>query len=733
MSKKFSLVEAKVQSVQSFDDGHDGTGSIKDLIGFFQRGEILPAWGYRDRLRQLREYYFHPRNLMVQGAFANLAKKQSSAPWEVSGPANASYWQDILANAQFGAGWDAFVQIMQLNFLRYDTGAYMEVIGPGPADGPLWGAVTGVAALDPLRCWPTGDPVYPVVYYDDDGGKHVMHHSRVHQIVDMLDGDARHPGWGTCALSRAISAAMREILMDRYINMSVDDKPMPGMMVVSGMMKEQFNVVLRNYMNQVGSDDMGVFGQMMMLFGIDPDISPTVTPVSFSTAPEKFDWVNYVELDAKLLALAIGVDPQDILPLSSDNLGTGTQTEILAAQARGKTEGDFRTKLTRAINWKVLPESYEFKITYQDDQSDLTRAQIAAQHAATIQTVSGALTTDEIRRYLVAVDDTFRDILSNSDGTVRNLADADPKTEAQVIADSESEAIAEAPVVEISQVGTAVQDEETRPENITAEDQLNDAQIDAAVRILDGVVDGSRVPSVAVELLLTLGLSRPRAEQMVDDTVAGVAPITAINKALYATGFKEWNQTRAQFIDSLSRTLALPTTGVRALAALKRRLRQALYRWGQMAFEDGLAEGGVDLTEATVADRGIVFAWLQDQEKFIQKLGDEIYPGQLTPAQASMKAALWANKSLREIHQQGIVQADKAGMRKWKLGATEQHCVTCLGLNGQVHRMETWQRAGLLPGVDKLDCKGYNCDCRLDKTTEKARGSLTAYKWYTAA
>lgn len=661
MPKRFNVVEAKVQSVRSFDNGRkDGaTGSAYDLIyGYLQRSEILPLWGTRERLYKLREYYFHPRNTMVQGAFANLSKKQSSAPWEVSGPANAAYWQDILANAHDGAGWDIFVQLLQLNFLRYDTGAFIEIIGPGPVDGPLWGTVSGVAALDPLRCWTTNDPVYPVVYYDDDGGKHLMHHTRVHQIVDAPDGSFYRPGWGTCALSRAIAIAMREILMDRYINMAVDDKPTPGIMTVSGMIDKQFDNAKAAYLQQLRSDDMDVFGQTMFLFGVDVELTPQVNSVSFSTAPEKFDWVKYVELDAKLLALAIGVDPQDILPLSSGNLGTGTQTEILAAQARGKTEGDFRTKLSRAINWKVLPDPYKFEITYQDDQSDLTRAQIAATHAQTIQTVSASMSVDEVRRYLAAVDDTFRDILSNPDGTVRNLTDVDPVVDEQV-ADSET-----------------VQESETIIEEETP-------------------------------VLISTGAIR--------------------------SAFKEWNQTREQFTSSLSRTLALPTTGVRELATLKRRLRQALRRWGQMAFEDGLVEGGVDTTEITTADMDTVFAWLQDQEKYIQQVGDEIYPGKLSPAQASMKAELWANKSLREIYQLGQIQADKAGMRKWALGQTERHCMTCLGLNGQVHRLETWQRAGLLPGVEKLECKGYNCDCRLNKTTDKARGSLTAYKWYQAA
>lgn len=671
MTRKFSQIEARVQSVNVSESvKENGSASeLSDLLcGYLVRHEILPMWGTRQRLQSLREYYFHPRNTMVQGAFANIGKRQASAPWEITGPANAPYWQDVLVNAEFGAGWDALVQILQLNYLRYDNGAYMEIIGPGPSNGPLLGAVSGIATLDPLHCYNTGDPTYPVLFYDNHGGQHLMHHTRVHQIVDAPDGVYERPGWGLCALSRAIAIAQREILMDRYINTSVDDKPTPGIMTVSGMVRPQFDAVKADFINQLRSDDMDVFGRIMFLLGLDPSLTPVVNSVAFSTPPEKFDWVQYVELDSKVLALALGVDPQDILPLSTGNLGTGTQTEILAARARGKTEGDFRTKLTRAINFKVLPDPYEFTITYSDAEQDQMRAQTISTYASTLQLVSGALSTDEIRRYLVSVDDTFRDVLTNPDGSIRSLTDTD------AVAEDEQVLSGEAPVDEDAELPR----DEAPPE-----------------------------PNPALEAL------------------RGIAYFP---RHLTAQALKEWTSTRAEFIRSFTRVLSQPTTGVRALSTMRRQMRQSLRRLGQKAYEDGLVDGGIPLDEISVQDQDAVMAWLTDQTAFITQTTDDIYPGQLTQAQAATRAELWANKSLREIYQRGVASAAANAMYKWSLGATEKHCTTCLGLNGQVHRMSSWTRAGLLPGVDKLECKGYYCDCKLSQTNEKSKGSLAAYK-----
>ena len=66
-------------------------------------------------------------------------------------------------------------------------------------------------------------------------------------------------------------------------------------------------------------------------------------------------------------------------------------------------------------------------------------------------------------------------------------------------------------------------------------------------------------------------------------------------------------------------------------------------------------------------------------------------------------------------------------MYEWVLGRTEEHCSSCLTANGQRHRLRDWHRAGIIPRGDLLICgAGGFCDCNLVKTTEKARGRLSA-------
>jgi hypothetical protein len=75
---------------------------------------------------------------------------------------------------------------------------------------------------------------------------------------------------------------------------------------------------------------------------------------------------------------------REFWPLSSGSLGTATETEVMHQKAKGKGIGKVISTLERAINWKVLPSSIEFKFDFQDDEEDLLRAQIEDAKTTTI-------------------------------------------------------------------------------------------------------------------------------------------------------------------------------------------------------------------------------------------------------------------------------------------------------------------------------------------------------------
>jgi len=94
------------------------------------------------------------------------------------------------------------------------------------------------------------------------------------------------------------------------------------------------------------------------------------------------------------------------------------------------------------------------------------------------------------------------------------------------------------------------------------------------------------------------------------------------------------------------------------------------------------------------------------------------------------RAALWAQRWTEAYNQAvALITAEMGGNMVWTLGATEEHCETCAGLNGIVARASEWDELGIHPqGApnDALECGGWRCDCSLTPTDK--RRSPKAYE-----
>lgn len=428
-------LDALLQSTQTPPDGLQQNAATFGVSRF--RGPILPAWGTRLRLTWLRDYYFHDRNWLGQSAFSGLADRVASTPYEIAGPDGPaiSCADRLFKNSNFGRGWGNFCTTMVLNFFRYDIGAWAEVIAPGSPTGPVWGQATGIATLDPMRVFPTGDPLYPAIYRNTKGKYYLLHHERVIQIIDAPDGADDVPGWGLCALSRAISIVKQVLLMGQYNESYLDDNPTPGMLLYSNISMDQVEQMWARYEQILRGDGLGARGKKLELFALLVDAPVSVQSIPFSVAPEKFDYVAWTDLSASAFALAMGVDKQEIWELSRGNLGTSTQSEILHRKSQGRKIAALYAAFERNFNNNpaIIPPELRWQFRFQDTSDDLERAQVTNTHAQTIQVISSNLSQNEIREYLSATDETLRRVMTDKSGKMRSLIDSD--TEPDVIRD----------------------------------------------------------------------------------------------------------------------------------------------------------------------------------------------------------------------------------------------------------------------------------------------------------
>lgn len=632
---------ATLHSVQTppVYNGGDATQSL--LYGRLQRGSLVSPYGTRQCDADLRRLYRHQFANMVQGAFAGLLKRVSSAPFEIKGDEiAASYYTSLLQNAQFGEGWRSFIQRGGSAYLTQNAGWFVEVIGPGKIDQPLSGAAVGIASLDTTRCSVTGDFEFPVLYQSPVSGKlHKMHRTRVIRLVDMPDNEETLYGYGMCALYRALGIVDREIRMGEYISASLDDKPKPGILGISGLPKQQAEQVFSAYAQQIGNDAAGVFGQTVMLYSIDPKIELKLNPVNFSVPPEKFDYRSYIELNVNMLALVLGVDKLDLWELGGGGgIGTGAQAEIMGQKSRGKAIADMMSMIERMVNLYILPNGVSFKFKLKDDEADNQQAaidQTYTQIGATMYGMSGVFTPQEIRAVLADKSPTFREGLA-----------ADPQ-------------------------------------NFIGTDDRRGTESDAP----------GTSPAVAAP--------------------APVPPPVATKD--YQENRDGWE---SYFVDIVTQALN-GDMNRRQLAAL---MRARLRRVGEAMFLDGLVDGGVRGAELDDADKAQIQYWLGQQGAYIDSFTTEVFTSGLTTEQVQARAAMWTNKTLQPMFDAGRISADRNGLYEWELGATEKHCTDCLRLNGQVHRLKECYVRGWLPKSDKLECEGYQCDCRLTRTRKPAQG-----------
>lgn len=655
-----TISQAAAQSVRTIPDARTGAG-IPLTFGEYWRGPILPSWGSQDRERILRRYDRYEYNSLWQGAVAGLARRTAVTPWEIRAPAgkDAAHYQDVFRNAWEGRGWDQLIKATVRDFCRHDRGAFWEIVGPGDPLGPrLLGQVTGIGLLDPLRCTPTGDPFYPVLYFNTAGELHLMHKSRVVRFVDAPDSDEDHPGVGLCALSRSIAICTRELRMGRYVDVALDDEPPPGIAVLENILEQDIMSEARKLRERMRMDTPDMYGRTVFLHPAEGSQDADVKMIPYSQPPDKFDFREYTELDARVIALELGVDPQDVYPLSGGQMGTGTQSEIMAAKGKGNALAEQRTMITRIAN-DLLPEDFEFTFQFRDDEQDGQQAATRLANVQAIQTVAGNLSAQEVRRFLVAVDDVFQDILTDDAGRVTTLDDADPQSAEQVAGDE-----------------TPIDD----------------------------------TPAVAAPSEDTPAVEAPAAPTFAD-RVAAIRQQRSHSKA--------WAATRMQFVSNVADLLRGGLDSEIRRRRFVTVMRAHLQRLGLDAFRDGLEAGGVSREDFDDRDLKAVQTYLADQSQYIAGFADDVYTGKIGPDAVTYRAGLWANKSLRGFFNLGQASAAWNAPHKWALGPTEEHCRTkggsvgCLNLSGQVHRLRDWRGRKLVPGSDALTCKGFQCACTL--------------------
>jgi hypothetical protein len=643
----------KKDSIQDFPDitKNEGGPLRFGARTMFQRDNLLAPRGTYRRLEQQRSWYYAEGAELFRSAVTGLVKRIQSMPYEIKAPEeDGDTWDKWLRYAGLSS-WETFISHLIVNYSIYDLGAFIEIIAPGDPKKPPVGPATGMAVLDTRRICPTGDPVYPFTYTSMKGRVHLLHKTRVIQIVDTEEKNDDLPNWGDSAVGRAITTTYREMLASGYMRSSLDDKPSPGFAIAKNLTEQHVYQQLEKMENK-RENDRDVMGRVVFLWGAAAEHEVKLDWVTFQKEFTGFDPEKLSNLNAKYFAAAIGVDIQDFWELTGQGIGTATQSEILAQKSKGRALGRLLKAIERAIN-DILPVDVEFTFLYRNEEEDLQNAQTANTWVQAIEGMT-TITADERRIMYANQIPAVKDAITDNKGQVIRWDDSDPQTE----------------------------------------EQADDA-----------------------EDILDTGEEEPQAESAPDENLE--------------TGEqKDFRKTRREFINTFNGVIDLVQSGVSSPRTAGILISDQLRRSGRETILDGVKRSGKRRPAFTDEMQRELSTWLARQQPLIRSFINNVEAGNFTDKQLVDRGLLWSNKSLEELLYKGMVLGKPKKLWKWRINTRKENCKDCLRLNGQVHLMQTYIKSGYTPKSPILECKGFECGCRLSavKPGTKAKGRIRGVK-----
>jgi hypothetical protein len=195
---------------------------------------------------------------------------------------------------------------------------------------------------------------------------------------------------------------------------------------------------------------------------------------------------------------------------------------------------------------------------------------------------------------------------------------------------------------------------------------------------------------------------------------------------IYEAELKSNGKARPTGIDDFALSLRASVRGLwagrRGLFDFVDNMVSILNRHLENAWREGAAECGIRPDERTPEETARLQDFINGQIQFVPAFGQFIAENSKAEGgllRTSLKRLPpWINR-YNEVKAIATTMACADEKYQWFLGQTVEHCRTCLKLNGRVMRGSRWRELDVHPQdtrPGKLECRGFNCDCRLRKT-----------------
>lgn len=328
--------------------------------------------------------------------------------WLEGGRRQVLRYEAILRDADGNAGWRNFMKSASLSYYTADMGSVVE-LGRDGEGGPL----RALYNVDPVACRLTGDPEYPLAYYNSGltrsrgypqvatGDGDLWSASDFFRAVPLPSNDQNLHGLGYCAVSRVLELAMLMIAVYEYDSEKLGARAPKGLLLLNNITQDQWDQAMKARTAKLEAKEQEYYGgvEVIAQMGSEP---PDAKLFALSQLPDNFDIQTTTNLLMYAYALCFGYDPIEFWPVAAGALGRGRETDIQHRKGTGKGGMEFVFSLQDRLQ-QELPDTLLFQFEERDAEGELMDAQIHKAWADVVQVLagSGIMTPEQARLYLV--------------------------------------------------------------------------------------------------------------------------------------------------------------------------------------------------------------------------------------------------------------------------------------------------------------------------------------------
>lgn len=718
-------------------------------------GSQAPAYWSYPRDVWLRKFYLSSDYLKI--AVSTFVQKAYAVPLTIA-PRDRSVKShtqlaeqmhtDIMYNSGLLKGFQVEFAKFSTDYATQDNGAFMLVMGPGKADGPIRGQVVGLMHLDAQRCIRTGNLEFPVMYEHADGKRYKLHYTRIIYMSSMPSADADMFDVGLCGVSRCIDATQDLLDVTTYTSEKLGSRPARQILYVkTGTTIQQLRDAVELANTRMDAQGLERFSRTMLLAPQAAGGQLELDTIDLASAPDGFDREKATVLDVAVIAAAFGLDARDLAHSFGVTGQTKADAEVQHVKTYGKGVAQFLGDFAWQLNQKALPESLESYFDYIDDSQDEQAAVIrkTRSEGRNLDLTAGTITVRVAREQMLEgeeiTEEQFEDmelaegrlsdgldvlmLFQSQDPEIRRILDfgADPlaiKPPEPAMPTAPGVAPEPAP----ADVGLLSTIDERRCMAWERHDNAPNANIKRKMRQALAALD--KLQGLNQQPAANESQTPPedKEEQPVDDEEVAKAVRQAHRTALHTKQDAVLDELMDDYSEDFNRLVDSAASGETSQDDFEDEMEALVAALLLAAFLRG---SRLSEAELTAAIRVEVNAEIEINLDAVSSFADDIYAGRYAPEDLgedglSSRVGLWIG-ALAGMYARGQLRRTGDPFYRWQVGATE-HCTDCQRLSGQVHSASAWLSSGWIPRGGNLSCHGFRCQCLLVDATGPSNGGF---------